>query len=251
MSNEIVTAEFRDFGRRMNIILICYILNFIIPVIPGIIMFIYSLMVLGNIKRVNEQLNSPNLRKFRSYYITSVVLSIVTGIVTILVMIPFLMPLIEYAMEMDPADPMPDINAFFDLIYPIIIIGIIGFIIILSASILQMQAWDNLNAFFRLNSNLFPDNIAQDAIEGSKNLKTANLCMILIFLIITGIIAIIYMILGYSKLSRLNNLGVSPYKPAAQPAAPAQQAADKRYCSSCGSPVKEEENFCNSCGERL
>ena len=218
-------------------------------------MLIYGIMVFGNLKRVNEQLNDKHLQKFRSYFISSIVLTIITAVIMILVLLPFVMPLLEWAMALDPADPTPDLDELFNLIYPVLVIGVVGFIMMLIASIIQMQAFDNLNAFFRLNSNLFPDNLAQDAIEGSKNLKTASLCMILSFLIITVIIGLVYTILGYSKLSRLKNLGVSYSKPAAQPQAPpapaAQQVSGTRYCSSCGSPVKEEENFCNACGERL
>ena len=263
MSNDIVIREFREFGKRMNIILICLILNILLSwlVIPGIIMFIYSLLVLGNIKRINEQLNDPNLKKFRSYFIISVTIIIFTTIIIVIVMIPFIIGLVTYFISIDPASMasmtpeqiMTLLQEIMIYLIPIIIIAIVGLVIILIASILQMQAWDNLNSFFRQNSGLFPDNLAYEAIEGSKNLKTAALCNILFFLIITILIGLIYQILGYMKLSRLKNLGYSPSKPSVQPQI-APQATSKdgiRYCPECGSKVKESENFCNACGSKL
>ena len=262
MSNDIVIKEFRDFGKKMNIILICFLLNFFFSwlVIPGILLFIYSLLVLGDTKRANEQLNDKNLQKFRTYYITSVALSILTLIVLVIIAIPFVLDLVAYFISIDPASMTPEqlmalLPTLLPMFIPILIIGAIGLVLIFISFIIQMQAWDNLNAFFRLNSDLFPDILANDAIEGSKNLKTASLCLILSFLIITIFIGLIYQILGYMKLSRLKNLGISYSKPSAQPqTSPAAQKSSKdesRFCSECGVQVKESENFCNSCGAKL
>jgi len=262
MSNDIINREFREFGERMYIILICLILNIVVSwlVIPGIVMFIYSLLVLGNIKRINEQLNNLNLHKFRSLFISSITVIIFTGIILVIVAIPFVIGLVAYIMSIDFTSLteeqilalLPDILV---QVGPLIIIGIVGLSIFFVAFILQMKAWDNLNTFFRQNTGLFPDPIAYDAIEGSKNLKTASLCMILFFLIITPLIGLIYEILGYMKLSRLKNLGYSSPKPSIQPqplpAAQTTQKDDVRYCPECGTKVKAAENFCNSCGSKL
>ncbi len=258
MSNDIINKEFREFGERMNIILICSILNILLPwfVIPGLIVFIYSILVLGNAKRINEQLNDANLQKFRSLYIASVTIPIFTVIAVAIAAIPYIVGLVGYFIGVDPAtideawiiSILPEIVV---LIAPLLIIGLIGIIIIFLASIIQMKAWDGLNLFFRQNSGLFPDHIANDAIEGSKCLKTASLCYILFFLIITIPIGLIYRILGYMKLSRLKNLGISSSKPSAQPQASPAPKDDSRFCSECGSAVKKSESFCNSCGAKL
>jgi len=58
MSQENINAEFREFGEKMNVIMICIVLNFVIPGIPTIIQFIYTITSLGNIKRINNQLHN-------------------------------------------------------------------------------------------------------------------------------------------------------------------------------------------------
>ena len=73
MTSDIVNREFRQFGDRMFYILIFFLLNFIIPVIPGIVMLIYSFKALGDIKQANKELKSDDLDDFRSYFISSYV----------------------------------------------------------------------------------------------------------------------------------------------------------------------------------
>ena len=258
MSNDIITAEFREFGERMNIILICFVLNFIIPVLPGIVMAIYVLMCVGNIKRINQQLNNRNLQKFRSFFISSILLFLFTGVVMIIAMIPFILNIVPYVMEQDFSSMTPDLAIVFlrnlmPTLIPLLIIGGIGIILIFIAGIIQMKAWVNLHEFFKQNTDLFPENIAYDAVEGSKNLKTASLCLVLSFLGITVLIALIYLILGYSKLSRLRRLGGVTTKSSIKPQIAPQAApqAGIKYCPSCGTQVKEGEGFCVSCGEKL
>jgi hypothetical protein len=146
-------------------------------------------------------------------------------------------------------DPYALMNAMFQYLFWIIIIAAVGLVFMIIAAILQMKAWENLNAFFMENSGMFPGKIAEDAIEGTKNLRTASLCMALIILVITAIIGLIYQILGYSKLAKLKDLDKYAAAPSAPPRASEESAL--RYCAHCGSQVDPEKNFCQSCGERI
>ncbi|MFX0104406.1 MAG: zinc ribbon domain-containing protein, partial [Candidatus Hodarchaeota archaeon] len=133
------------------------------------------------------------------------------------------------------------------------IILIIGLITLLIAGILRYSAWGNLNEFFIKNSELFPESIADDAKKGSKNLKTASLCMLLGFLIITILISIIYEIIGYSQLSKLKNL---PYSDAPKPSQSIETPSPKtggatNFCPNCGAKKEEDATFCSSCGHHF
>ena len=251
MSQENINAEFREFGEKMNVIMICIVLNFVIPGIPSIVQLIFTITSLGNIKRINEQLHNRYLENFRSKYLTSMVIMMLTSIGMLIAMLPFLFNIINYAFSLiyTTPDPYVVLNTLFPMLFWIIIIAAIGLVIIIIASIFQMKAWENLNAFFMENAGMFPGKIAEDAIEGTKNLRTASLCMALIFLLITGIIGIIYQILGYSKLAKLKDLDKYAAAPSGQPRESEEKAL--RYCAHCGSQVDPDKNFCQSCGERI
>ena len=176
---------------------------------------------------------------------------LITSIGMLIAMLPFLINIINYAFSLiyTTPDPYEVLNTLFPMLFWILIIAAIGLVIIIIASIFQMKAWENLNAFFMENAGMFPGKIAEDAIEGTKNLRTASLCMALIFLLVTGIIGIIYQILGYSKLAKLKDLDKYAAGPPGQ--LPATEENTLRYCASCGSRVDPEKNFCQSCGERI
>ena len=251
MSQTIINEEFRDFGEKMNWIMICIVLNFVIPGIPSIVQFILMIMSLGNIKRINNQLHDRHLENFRSKYITSIVLSIVTSIAMLIAMLPFLLAIINVALSTmyTTPDPYVLLNAIMPNIIWIIVIAALGMVFIIISAVLQMKAWENLNVFFMENREMFPGQIAEDAIEGSKNLRTASLCMALIILVITSIIGLVYQILGYSKLAKLKDLDKHAISPSAQPQA--SEETSLRYCAHCGSKVEPGQHFCMSCGERI
>ena len=81
MSSDKVNREFREFGDRMYYILIFFILNFILPVIAGIVMLVFTFKALGNIKRANKELKSDNLDSFRSSLINSFILLFIAGLI--------------------------------------------------------------------------------------------------------------------------------------------------------------------------
>lgn len=249
MSNDIVNREFRQFGDRMFFILIFFLLNFIIPVIPGIVMLIYTIKALGDIKNANRELKSDDLDDFRSYFISSYVLIFITGTIIIIAGILFVFAFWPYI----ESQTFPPVAELLNLILVPGIILIIGLVTLLIAGILRYSAWGNLNEFFIKNSELFPEAIAYDARKGSKNLKTASLCMLLGFLIITILISIIYEILGYAKLSKLKNL---PYSGAPKASQPIETPSSKtggsaNFCPQCGAKKEENATFCASCGQHF
>lgn len=249
MTNDVVNREFRQFGDRMFFILIFYLLNFIIPVIPGILMLFYTIKALGDIKSANRELKSEDLEDFRSYYIISYVLIFITGTIIVIAGILAVISFWPYILT----KTFPPLRILLRRLFIPGIFFIIGLVLLLISGILRYSAWGNLNEFFVRNSEIFPEEIAYDTKKGSKNLKTASLCMLLGFLIITIPISIIYEILGYAKLSKLKNL---PYSGATKPSQPIKTPTSKtggavNFCPQCGAKKEEGATFCSSCGQQF
>ena len=249
MTNDIVNREFRQFGDRMFYILIFFLLNFIIPVIPGILMLIYSFQALGDIKKANKELKSDDLEDFRSYFISSYVLIFITGTIIVIAGIFVAIAFWPY-IESQTVPPLEDLLRL-RLIPGIIFI--IGIVTLLIAGILRYSAWKNLNEFFIKNSGMFPEAIANDARKGSENLRTASLCMLLGFLVITILISIIYEIMGYAKLSKLKNLPYSSTNKSSQPieTPSSKTGGTAKFCPQCGAKKEEDATFCSSCGQQF
>lgn len=249
MTNDTVNREFRQFGDNMFYILIFFILNFIFPVIPGIVMLIFTLKALSDIKKANKELKSDDLEDFRSYFISSYVLIFITGTIIIIAGILSIIAFWPY-IESQTFPPVEDLLRL--ILIPVIVL-IIGVVTLLIAGILRYSAWGNLNEFFVKNSEIFPEEIAEDAKAGSKYLKIASLCMLLGFLIITILISIIYEILGYAKLSKLKNL---PYSEDSKSSHPIEKPSSKtgvaaNFCPHCGAQKEESATFCSSCGQQF
>ncbi|MFW9902388.1 MAG: zinc ribbon domain-containing protein [Candidatus Thorarchaeota archaeon] len=249
MAIDTVNREFRQFGDKMFYILIFFLLNFIIPFLPGIVMLIFSLKALSDIKNANKELKSDDLEDFRSYFISSYVLIFISGTIIVIAGILSVIAFWPY-IESQTFPPVEDLLRL--IIIPAIVF-IIGVVTLLIAGILRYSAWGNLNEFFIKNPDIFPKEIAEDAKNGSKYLKTASLCMLLGFLIITILISIIYEIIGYAKLSKLKNLTYSdtskPSRPIETPSSKPGVAAN--FCPHCGAKKEEGATFCSSCGQQF
>jgi hypothetical protein len=215
-----------------------------VGIIGFILMIVGIIKALGAIKRVNFQLNNVNLSEWRSKYILSIVIVIIGGIIGFVAMFGLMSSL------SGSSNP----NAIIG-----VIIGwlVFIFILLIISGVLEMKAWENMRIFFEQNKHLFPEITASDAIEASKNLRTAALMRALIFLIITGIIGFIFELIGYFKMAHLKNLGLvggkQPSASVTQPGPTPTAAATpgKRFCPNCGSPITGTEKFCSSCGSEI
>ena len=118
---------------------------------------------------------------------------------------------------------------------------------LLSAAILNIQAWGRLRTFFETNMTLFPQNIAINAKEGSHYCKIGA---ILDITIILSFIGDLLRVIGYFKLATLKDLKEAPAQPAISQQPPTPKAGSK-FCPSCGSPITQGVRYCPSCGAEI
>lgn len=247
MSSPNINSEFSEFGSRMYAIAILTLISFVLGIaswvvsipgwinaIVGVLIFIFFLLVLGDIKAAGLALNNRNLLEFRSKIIACFILGII-GTIFLALGVGALIALIYYGY------------------YPVIVmlilgvIALIGIIMLLVSAILKIQAWSRLKTFFETNATLFPQNIANDAKSG------ANLCRIGAILDITIILAFIGDILrvvGYFKLASLKDLKGAPAQPVVSQQQPIPKTATK-FCPSCGSPITQGVKYCPNCGAEI
>lgn len=209
-----------------------------------IIILIIIYLALGDIKEIGFALNNRELLDFRSKLITAFLIYIIgyiffigglAGLIAVLVYSPYIAVIIILA-----------------------VVLLLGIIILIVAAILRIQAWSKCNDFFKQNTSMFPPNIANDAIEGSKFMKYAA---ILYFTIILSFIGGILELIGYFKLSSLKNLQGTTTQPYATSPAPGTsytapppkqaEASGAKFCPNCGSPVSAGQKFCPSCGSEM
>ncbi|MFO8017876.1 MAG: zinc ribbon domain-containing protein [Promethearchaeia archaeon] len=264
MTNGRLYEELIKMGDRWYYIAILTILSFIIPVIPGIIIFIFFILILGNAKRIAQELNDKKMKEFRKYYLYSIIVMFVGIVVAIF------FGVIMYSFMYSIASSEGYYTTSSLNVFPFL--GVMGGVLVMFiiVGILQYKAFGKLNESFVNNKNLFPQHIGEEVIDGSKKLKTAALCVILAFLVVTLIIAIIYQIIGYFKLAKLRDLKYSQGQPQQdQPPAvedeegepvnpealedqpPAPSTGQARFCPVCGSRLEGNEKYCGKCGSEL
>ena len=247
MSSSNVNSEFAEFGNRMYLIAIFTLISFIlgianwfwngasgINVFVGLLIFIFFLLILSDIKKAGTMLNNRNLLEFRSKFITSYILTIIGAIVMATGGVA-LFAMILYGISSTI------------LFIAVLVLVIIGIIILLVGAILKIQAWGNLETFFTLNMTLFPQNIANNAKEGSHYCKIGA---ILDITIILSFIGDLLRVIGYFKLATLKDLKEAPAQPAISQQPPTPKAGSK-FCPSCGSPITQGGRYCPSCGAEI
>lgn len=262
MSNSKNLVKFADFGQAIYVIAICTILGLLpyISFITSIVSLIFLFKALGIIKDINEEFKDSNLSEFRTKYLMSFLLTFIGTIGVAIVAIVMVFQIMGLGFMMDPTGTTmngsfggyEDVYALMNTIFTFIGIMLVFVVLIIIAAIFEMNAWKNLNEFFSRYRESFPPYVAQDAIDGTKNLKTAALCFLLFFLIITPIIGIILRIIGYFKLAKLKDLQLAEghaqgYTP--QPAAPVEP--DLKFCPHCGAMMEEGGKFCSKCGSKV
>ncbi len=265
MDSNLIRTQFYQFGRHMHTVAIATVLSLIPPIAPvaGIVALVFIFLALGDIKNLNYQIKNPNLELFRSKYISSFVtiifaiILLVAGAVTLA--LSFIFP--------------PYVLIFNAIILPIsIVLLVLGFILLISASVIEMRAWENLKIFFQQNKELVPDALRHEVIDGCDNLRTGALLYALGFLVITVFIGFIFKAVGYFKLAKMNTiLYQEPSKPQpvqyqvqyqqpvaqdSQPNLPKEQVVAKsvemsNFCPNCGAKLSRGGRFCPLCGSEI
>ena len=233
MSNIDVKKGFQDFGRSIQIVAVCTILS-IATGFTGFIALIFIFIALGNIKKINLQLNNASLQEFRSRYIRGFISGLVgfTILATGGVSIAFYFIFMPFS-----------ISGWATLSLSIILLTA-GLIFIIVGIASEIKAWKNLKVFFENNSKLFPSDLSSELIDGCDKLKKGTLLSAFGFLVIPGIIGFIFQVIGFFKLAKLNRLGVfdAPKEP---------EPVEQTYIPKTMSEIEITTNFCPNCGARL
>ncbi|TFG10327.1 MAG: zinc-ribbon domain-containing protein [Promethearchaeota archaeon] len=262
MSEDQILRQFGEFGKYIYYIAILIIIScctFFIPYVGtvlSILQLIFLIQGLGVIKRINSTLNNHNLEEFRS--------KIILGMIITVIAIAIISATFGAVLVLMTSRSAPGLLVVF------LGVLLVVFIIMMIGAYLSMKAWENLNEFFIQHRSMFPNYLADEAIEGTKDLKNAALCTLLFFLIITLIIGFILQIIGYFKLGKMRELeystgqgyggpsyvgapvsmGESSYIP---PASPSMTPSDvtPMYCPACGARLRECVKFCPKCGSNI
>ena len=240
MSSTNMYKEFADFGKRMNVIAILTLLSFILGIIGAfippiafiglvisLIIIIFFLMVLGNIKRVGRELNNNNLLAFTPRFLWGTIIRFIGQTLWAIGWIS---------------------------IEDLWIMVVIAVVLIIVGCILRYRAWGGMQVFFDTNMQLFPQDISINGSKGSKLCKIATILDIIIFISFVGDIL---RIIGYFKLASTKNLLGAPAQPVSQPAVAqslstqAPSATSASFCPNCGGSVSSGARFCPECGSAI
>jgi uncharacterized membrane protein len=187
-----VSSEFQLFGRKMKYVAIFTIFG-IIPYVGNIFSLINLILLflcLDDIKNANRKLNSYILNNYRSKYLIALILTVFTSILGIIGSFP-------------PFNSLKLIYHTGNLTITIDLLFIPALILFIIIGAVEMIVWQKLIDFSLQSSNLFPLSIKTNIIKGSKDLKYAAIMIILTFLMITILIAWILQIIGFFRLSTL------------------------------------------------
>ena len=233
MTDISIKKNFKDFGKNIEIVAFCTILS-IATGFTGFIALIFIFIALGNIKKINIQLNNASLEEFRSRYIRG----FISGIVGIVILVTGGVNIPGYFIFM----PL-SISGWTTLSLSIILLSA-GLIFIFVGVASEVKAWKNLKIFFENNSSLFPSDLTSELIDGCDKLKKGTVLSAFGFLVIPGIIGFIFQIIGFFKLAKLNTLSEFD--------APKEQTIiEHAYIPKTVSDIEITTNFCPNCGSRL
>lgn len=196
MEKSNINRYFEEFGEKMYILAILSVISIFTGGIVQLAMFIILLISLKHIKEANLELNNEKLENFRKYIIYSVITGIIGGILTLIIGIIILVFLIQFVPIMPITSPLTvaEFQAIAPLIQGLLVVGMIAVLVATIAIGILMSAWNNLNIFFKNYSDIFPNDITNDAIEGSGKIKNSYL-LIIVSLLIGAILVLISIIL--------------------------------------------------------
>lgn len=240
MSDTRIYKEFGDFGKRMKVIAILTLLSFILSLVGAfvppigivatlfsLIIIIFFLLVLGNVKRAGKVLNNKELLGFTPKFLFGTIIRFIGQM---------LWGIGWFAIE------------------DLWIMAVIGAALIIVGSILRFMAWGGIKVFFETNTQLFPLEISEKGTSGGKLCKIST---IFDMTIILSIIGEILRIIGYFKLASTKDLIGAPAQTISQPIAPqpvsasAPSAPSANFCPNCGSSVSPGARFCPGCGSSI
>ena len=245
------TKSLRSVGVLLIFVMIPYLAFIIIP-----IQFILTMVALSDINYINHELKDPYLNSFRSRYLTASIFKLI-GSMTVhvgaaLISILLIIGPIQFPFYLGPFSAW--------IFLPAIIVFIIGFVIMIIASIIEVGAWDNLKLFIYHSKDMFPERIKYDTTTMVEKLRSGALSWALGFLIITIIIGWILQLVGYFGLSNAAERGmkiepIAPvtqhFQPISPPTQEQQPARVIEFCPMCGARVSEGASYCGECGVKI
>lgn len=266
MSNSDFDIKWLKFVGRLRVVGVLLIF-IIIPYLAFImipIYFIMTMVAMGDVINLNRELKDAYLDTFRSKYILASIIKLV-GSITVHVGAAMLAVGQYFSYSFYFGFP----GWFFP---PSIIVFIVGFIIMIIGSAIEIGAWDNLKLFVYHKKEMFPVSIHSDTLTKVDNLRSGAVLWALGFLVVTIIIGWINQLIGYFGLSSVAERRTkvepiayqtqvyqappppSPPTPPTPPTVPAQEpqpVTDIVFCPMCGAKVSKGALFCGECGVKL
>ena len=253
--------DLRSIGGLLILIIIPYI-----AFVALIVQLILIIVLLNNINDINRELKNPFLDEFRSKYLAANIIKFIGAIILHLACV-ILVGILSISFFIPPYTPPFGPIRFMPLI---IIFFIIGFILMIIGSYIEIGAWDNLKMYIVENKVMFPK-MGNKAIEGVENLRSGAWLWVLGFLIIPIVIGWIFQISGYFTLGdqipviskepiravESQYVYVSAPTPAHAPKHVSTPAPDRenevkvKYCPLCGVKVNSSGKYCQECGTQV
>jgi len=248
-------TKLRSVGALLLFVFVPYLAFVIIP-----IQFILTLVAIKDIRDMNQELNNSFLYNFYTKYQTATIVKFIGSIV------------IHLGAAMIAAVLMFDFPYFlpFNGLPPAVVLLIIGFIIMIIGSAVEVGAWDNLKFFIQDRKEKFPTWNLYDTITSIENLRTGAFLWALGFLIIPIVIGWIFQLVGYFGLSNIAKWGmkfepitpvsqdfqsIAPvpqkYQPVVKPIPELKVVDVINFCPMCGANVSEGSKYCGECGVNL
>ena len=266
MSSSNLEMKWIKFGKNLRSIggLLILIIIPYIAFVALIVQLILIIVLLNNINDINRELKNPFLDEFRSRYLAASIIKFIGAIILHLACV-MLVGILSIGFLIPPRTPFGPFIRFI----PIIILFIVGFILMIIGSSIEIGAWDNLKMYIVENKESF-QKMGNKAIEGVENIRSGAMLWVLGFLIIPIVIGWIYQISGYFTLGdQIPVISIEPIR-AVEPqhvyvSAPThspkyvstlapvstrvQDTEDLiNFCPLCGANVPDKGKYCGECG---